>query len=177
MELAPILLFAYKRPDHTREVLESLARNAESKRSELHVFIDGPKKHDDIRKTGEVRSVVNSQQWCKKVSILSNENNQGVPAQVVANVTKFCKQYGRVIVLEDDLVLSPFFLSYMNKALDVYASEEKIMEVTGYMFAVKDLNRETGFMRGNCGWGWGTWHRAWQHYEPDGQKTHRKSKR
>jgi len=170
MELAPILLFAFKRPDHTRKVLESLAQNKEAKDSELHVFIDGPKENDDVRKIREVQSVINSQQWCKRVSISVNESNQGVPAQVVGNVKKFCDHYGRVIVLEDDLVLSSFFLSYMNKALEVYATQKRVMEVTGYMFPVKNLDRETGFMRGNCGWGWGTWHRAWKHYESDGQK-------
>jgi len=170
MKLAPIILFAYNRPNHTRRVLEAIASNAEAKDSELHVFIDGPREKKDIEKTAEVKSIVQSKLWCKEVYVNTSDKNYGTSSQIINGVTKFCKERGRAIILEDDIFISPFFLSYMNRALDVYANDERVMEVTGYMFPVKGLNKETGFMRGNCGWGWGTWDRAWRHFEPDGKK-------
>ena len=168
--MTPIILFAYNRPDHTRRVLESLERNPEARDSELYVFIDGSKdsKDDILRK--EMISLIISKKWCKKVHIKVSPRNFGISSQIINRVTQFCKERGRVIVLEDDTLLSPFFLSYMNKALDKYAAEEKIMAISGYMFPVGNLSTETGFMRGNCSWGWGTWDRAWKNFEPDAKK-------
>lgn len=170
MKLAPIVLFAFKRPNHTRQALESLSRNPEAKESELFVFIDGPKSSQDEEKIKEVEDIVKSHNWCKQVHVSVNARNQGVPFQVINTVTRFCAEYGKVIVLEDDLVLSPFFLAYMNEALEHFENQERVMEVSGYMYPVKKLSLAAGFIRGSFGWGWGTWQRAWKHFEPDGRK-------
>ncbi len=169
-KLAPIVLFAYKRPDHVRNVLESLTANAEAKSSELHVFIDGPKTEADQEKINAVKDVVKSRMWCQKVEIHASVENRGCPRQVIDTVTRFCAEHGRVIVLEDDLVLSSHFLNYMNAALERYSNEEKVMEISGYMYPIKSLNAESGFLRGSVGWGWATWARAWKYFEPSGTK-------
>ncbi|MCA9409543.1 MAG: glycosyltransferase family 2 protein [Candidatus Omnitrophica bacterium] len=170
MVKTPILLFAFKRPDHTLQVLQSLSKNKESQESDLFVFIDGPRSDEDIPGIEAVKKVVQSRKWCKTVNLQINSRNNGVPAQIIGNVTKFCKERGRVIVLEDDIVLSPFFLNYMNKALDAYANDDRVMEVSGYMYPIREVTVESGFIRGSCGWGWGTWRRAWEFFEPDGKK-------
>ncbi len=170
MSNAPILLFAYKRPEHTRRLLESLANNAEAAESELHIFIDGPKHADEKKEIEKVSVIAKSKLWCRKVSVYKNTQNQGVPQQVIGAVSKFCQKEGRAIILEDDLILSPYFLNHMNTTLKRYANEKKVMEVTGYIYPVEHLNVECGFMRGSCGWGWGTWERAWKLFEPDGKK-------
>lgn len=168
--LAPILLFAFKRPIHLKKCLESLAQNKEASCSQLHIFIDGPKKPEDIVNIEEVKRVASSRAWCGKVSVIANTQNRGVPRQVIGAVTEFCKIHGKVIVLEDDLVLSPYFLDFLNTSLDKYADEPRVMEVTGYMYPLQGLKMTSGFLRGGCGWGWGTWERAWRHFEPDGSK-------
>ena len=170
MKYAPIALFAYKRPEHIRRLLESLATNREAGGSELHVFIDGPKNAHDTPLIQKVKRVAESKQWCGKVLVYCNQHNKGAPSQVINTVTEFCEEKERIIVLEDDLVLSPYFLSFMNHALDIYADQEKVMEVTGYLYPVNRSFTQSGFMRGSCGWGWGTWQRAWKFFERDGAK-------
>lgn len=170
MKLAPIILFAFRRPDHTRQLLESLSRNSEAKGSHLFVFIDGPRSRQDEEKIKEVERIVKSRDWCGKVQVSVNTRNQGSPFQVITAVTRFCAEHGKVIVLEDDLVLSPFFLDYMNNALEYFENQEKVMEVTGYIYPVKNLSMPAGFIRGSLGWGWGTWQRAWKYFEADGRK-------
>jgi hypothetical protein len=170
MDRAPILFLGFKRPLHTRRVLESLARNREVQQSDLYAFVDGPKKKEDHEKVEEVIEIIKSSQWCANVHLHDSKENRGCPAQTIDAVSWLCREKGRVIVIEDDIVLSPHFLAYMNNALDRYASEERVMDVGGYMFPIRQLSAETGFLREGGGWGWGTWDRAWSAFEPDGRK-------
>lgn len=170
MKLIPIILFAFKRPNHTRQLLESLSKNSEAKDSELFVFIDGPNSCQDENKIEEVKDIVKSRNWCGRVHVSANSQNQRMPTQVITNVSRLCAEYGKVIVLEDDLVLSPFFLGYMNSALEYFENQEKVMEVSGYIYPIRSLSISTGFIRGSMGWGWGTWQRAWKHFESNGRK-------
>lgn len=168
MNLAPIAFFAYKRPEHTRRSLESLAKNHGAESSELFVFCDGIKKPEDKEAIQQVRNVVRSQQWCGKVHIIEREQNMGLAKSVIHGVTDLCGKYGRVIVLEDDLILSPFFLEYMNKALDFYEAESEIIQISGHMFPVKLTSaNDTVLLPFTTSWGWATWKRAWQHFDPE----------
>ncbi len=176
MNKAPILLLACKRPLHTKKVLESLYLNLESQESDLYAFVDCPKKKEDHRKFEEVIDVIKCKRWCKNVYLHESKKNRGCANQTIEAVSWLCKEKGRVIVLEDDILLSPFFLNYMNTALELYAKEEKVMDVGGYMFPIKKLSIETGFIREGGGWGWGTWERAWSTFERDGLKLLRQLK-
>jgi len=168
MSLAPIAFFAYKRPEHTRKSLESLAENHGAESSELFVFCDGIKKPEDKEAIQQVREIVKSQQWCRQVHIIEREKNMGLAKSVIHGVTDLCSKYGKVIVLEDDLVLSPFFLEYMNQSLDLYETESKVIQVSGYMFPVKlALDNDTFFLPFPTSWGWATWERAWKHFDPE----------
>ncbi|MDD5013954.1 MAG: glycosyltransferase family 2 protein [Atribacterota bacterium] len=170
MVTAPIAFFAYNRPEHTKRALESLSRNSEAQRSELFVFIDGPKTEQDKEKIEIVKSIIKSKEWCGKTSIYESKENHGCARQFIEGISWLCSTKGRIIVLEDDNLVSPFFLKFMNNALDIYATKEKVMDVTGYMYPVGCLNVESGFMRGGGDWGWATWQRAWTAFEPDGKK-------
>jgi len=163
---APIAFFAYKRPEHTKRALESLAQNIGAENSELYIFCDGPKSNSDYPKIAEVRGVVNSNQWCGTVNIVENNDNVGLANSVIAGVSELCKKYGRVIVLEDDLILSPFFLKYMNSALDVYQNDDEVMQISGYMFPVEGKgNGDTLFLPITTSWGWATWQNAWSIFD------------
>ena len=169
MSLAPIAFFAYKRPEHTRKSLESLAKNHGAESSELFVFCDGIKKPEDSEAIQQVRDVVKGQQWCGQVHIIEREQNMGLAKSVIHGVTDLCSKYGKVIVLEDDLILSPFFLEYMNQALDVYETDTQVIQISGHMFPVKFASSEEDciFLPFTTSWGWATWQRAWKHFDPE----------
>lgn len=173
--LSPIVFFAYSRPEHTRRSLQSLEANADAKNSILYIYCDGPKANagEEVRqRIKEVRKVARERQWCGQVEIIERETNAGLANSVIEGVTEITTKHGRCIVLEDDLVVSPFFLQYMNDALDEYVAEENVISIHGYTYPVGASLPETFFLRGADCWGWATWKRGWDLFEPDGAKLY-----
>lgn len=169
-KLAPIILFTYNRPWHTKQTLIALNQNKLANQSKLYIFSDGPKKNtsvQEIEKIKEVRTIISSQKWCKDVKIIERKENWGLAKNIVDGVTQIINQYGKVIVLEDDIVTSKGFLQYMNNSLKLYKDEASVMHISGYMLPIKGDLPETFFYNVTSCWGWGTWLRAWQHYQPD----------
>ena len=166
MTSTPIALFVYKRPHHTRKTLESLMANAEFSDSPLYVFCDGAKRKKDIPLVRETRELIRSYKL-ENATIIERQENMGLANSIITGVTELCNKYGRVIVVEDDLYLSPYFLKYMNTALDTYEEYDEVMHIAGYMFPVRVQLPETFFYRATSCWGWGTWKRAWDKFEPD----------
>jgi hypothetical protein len=167
MSEAPIAFFAYRRPWHTQQALESLARCEGAEQSDLYIFCDGPKRPEDLAAVEEVREIVKVRKWCGKVHVVEREENWGLAKSIIAGVTEIANKHGRVIVLEDDLVLSSQFLNFMNDALEIYNDIPKVMHISGYMFPAKDKLPETFFYRATSCWGWATWKRAWDKFSPD----------
>ncbi|HRY82206.1 MAG TPA: glycosyltransferase [Candidatus Moranbacteria bacterium] len=169
--LAPIVLFVYNRPWHTRKTLESLETNALAKESELFIFADGPKENasqEQLKKITETRKIIREKNWCNNVTIVEKDANMGLANSVIAGVTEIVNKFGKVIVLEDDLLISKNFLRYMNDALDRYENEEKVMQISGYMFPTKILTKNDAFfLPFTTSWGWGTWKRAWDCFDPE----------
>ena len=167
-ELAPIVLFTYNRPLHTRQTVEALRKNELAAESELIVFSDGPKNEEVRSKVEEVRKYLKTITGFKRLQIYENEKNCGLANSIIDGVTKVVTEFGRVIVLEDDLVTSPFFLRYMNEALNRYEKEDKVISIHGYVDPVKTFLPETFFIKGADCWGWATWKRGWNLFEKDG---------
>jgi len=171
--LAPIVFFAYNRPEHTRQVLESLSRNTLADQSSLFIFIDGPKPDasEEARAAiEEVKKVVKEKQWCKEVHVTASAVNKGLVKANVEGVTEIVNRFGKVIALEDDGLLSPGFLTYMNDALNFYADNPKVMHVSAYArpdFSPVKVETPTYFFYHTITWGWGTWKRAWDKFIPD----------
>src|SRR5262245_8311088 len=115
-EPAPIVFFAHKRPGHARQALESLAANPLAAQSRLHIFCDGPKTPDEEAAVTATRQVVRERHWCGEVHVVERAANMGLAASVIAGVTEVLRTSERVIVLEDDLILSPLFLDWINNA-------------------------------------------------------------
>lgn len=172
MDLAPIALFVYNRPSHTRKVIESLLLNPLARDSDLFVFADGAKNGSADGAVAEVRSLADELSGFRSVTVVARDRNWGLSRSVTDGVSYLCKEYGRTIVLEDDLVMAPQFLDYMNAALTAFAGEERVMHVSGYSFPVHDPARlpESFFYRAPSSWGWGTWQRAWRNFEPDARR-------
>src|SRR2546423_14535813 len=146
--LAPVSLFVYNRPWHLKQTLESLEKNFLSGQSVLYIYSDGPRADatpEQLQKIKEVRSLIRSKKWCKETYIIESETNKGLAKSIIEGVTELVNDFGKEIVLEDDLVLSPGFLKYMNEALTLYESEERVMHVSGYIFETSLKLPETLF--------------------------------
>lgn len=168
MQLSPIALFVYNRPKHTRQTVEALLLNSLAKDSDLYVFSDAPK-NDAVRTAvEEVRSYIKQVSGFKKVEIVERDSNWGLANSVIDGVSRLCDEFGKVVVLEDDLVVSPHFLEFMNSGLDRYEHDEKVMQIAGYMFPVDlKMHDDALFLPFISSWGWATWRRAWQHFDSE----------
>ncbi|MCX7386138.1 MAG: hypothetical protein NTX48_05680 [Planctomycetales bacterium] len=169
-QLAPIALFVYRRLQHARATVESLLQNPESQDSDLFIFCDAAKSADVGDAVAEVREFVQGISGFRSITIIERKENFGLSRNIIGGVTDVLSKAGRVIVVEDDLVSSPFFLRYMNDGLDVYADDSPVASIHGYVYPVDRPLPETFFLRGADCWGWATWTRAWQCFCADGQK-------
>lgn len=170
MKLAPICVIAFNRPLHLKKVIESLKLNPEAQSSDLYLFMDGARSPKDEQMVSEVRSYASTISGFKSVNLENRPKNMGLAASVIDGVTQVLKNHENIIVLEDDLVVSPHFLSYMNEALSLYENEEKVASIHGYIYPVKTKLPETFFILGADCWGWATWRRGWKIFEADGVK-------
>ena len=169
MICAPIALFVYNRPWHTRQTVEALAANMLASDTSLHVFSDAPKSETARQSVEAVRSYIRTISGFKSITIIERDTNFGLARSITDGVTSLCEQYGRVIVMEDDLVTSPYFLKFMNEGLDLYDSDERVISIHGYVYPVKATLPEMFFLRGADCWGWATWKRGWDLFESDGR--------
>lgn len=169
MNYAPVVLFVYNRPWHTRQTVEALLANAEAKDTDLYVFSDAAKNETVRKAVSEVRAYVRGITGFRSVKIVEREVNFGLARSIIEGVSQMCDQQGRVIVLEDDMVTSPYFLQFMNDGLQFYADDERVISITGYTYPVANELPETFFLRGADCWGWATWARGWDLFEEDGR--------
>jgi len=171
MSLSPIAIFVYNRPDHTKRTIEALKKNELAAISDLFVFSDGPKDNNLSRsQVAEVRQYLKTISGFKSVKIIERLENQGLAKSIIAGVTEIVNIFGRVIVLEDDMITSQYFLQYMNEALDFYNNDDRVISIHAYIYPIKEKLPETFFLRGADCWGWATWKRGWDLFESDGQK-------
>jgi hypothetical protein len=176
---APIIAFIYNRPAHTRRMLESLSTNILASESILYIFADGIKNdasENDKKLIRQTREIAKSRKWCKEVHIRESEINRGLADSIVAGVSEIVNEYGKVIVLEDDLILSEGFLKYMNDALHFYENKSEVMHISGYVYPIdaEKLAEQTFFYEQASCWGWATWKRAWQYFESDAESLAKK---
>jgi len=166
--LAPIALFVYNRPEHTRRTLNYLQKNLLADESRLFIFSDAAKTDNDKVKVEEVRQLVAEVTGFKSVKVILRKQNLGLANSIIGGVTQLVNEYGKVIVFEDDLLSSVYTLQYFNEALARYANEEKVMHIGAYMYPLTGKNLpQTFFFRAATSWGWATWARAWKDFEPD----------
>ena len=170
MKLAPIALFVYNRPHHTKTVVEALLGNDLAAESELFVFADGPRNPEASEAVNEVRRYIRGITGFRSVTVIERDVNLGCAQSIVSGVTEIVNRFGQVIVVEDDILTSPYFLKYMNEGLDCYRHNERVACIHGYIYPVKARLPETFFIRGADIWGWATWKRGWDLYEHDCEK-------
>jgi hypothetical protein len=174
MNFTPIVLFVYNRPIHTQMVLNGLAKNPESKHSILYVFCDGAKDNsspENIHNISMTRQIIQSENRFKEIVIEMHPKNLGLANSIIYGVNKVINRFEKVIVLEDDILPMIGFLKYMNTALNMYENNEDVgcIHAWNYCFSKNSIKDSTFFLKGADCWGWGTWKRAWDLFEENGQ--------
>lgn len=146
--------------------------NPRARSSILYIFCDGPKTAQDAAAVASVRAHLENLPATafQEIHILARQENLGLAPSIIEGVTRTLEKHDRVIVLEDDLLTASSFLDYMNEALEIYACDNAVFSVQGWCYPTKPAQDETYFLRGADCWGWATWRRAWQHFEPDSRK-------
>ena len=166
---APILLFVYNRPEHVRRNIQALLKNELAAESELFIYSDAAKDETSQAAVKEVRAFIRSIQGFKKITITERAENWGLARSIIDGVTTQINRYGRVIVLEDDLVVAPHFLQFMNDALETYRDEERVGHIQACDFTHDPSLPDTFLIKWTGSWGWATWDRAWKYFNPDGK--------
>ncbi len=166
---APILLFVFNRPDHVRRTVEALQRNTLAAESILYIYSDAARTPEQKDAVSEVRRYIYTINGFKEINIIEREENWGLAKSIIDGVTTRVKEYGRVIVLEDDLITAPYFLQFMNDALEAYKDEERVGHIQGCDFTQDPSLPDTFLIRWTGSWGWATWDRAWKYFNPDGK--------
>ena len=167
MKPAPIILFAYRRPDHAERSLAALAANPEARASNLIAFLDGPRDVQDQSDVEKTRCVLRSATGFASVRIVERQQNVGLAQNISQGLTEILEEQGKAIVVEDDLEVSPAFLRYMNDGLTLYNNDERVASIHGYVYPTGRTLPSSFFLRGADCWGWATWSRAWKHYDSD----------
>lgn len=169
ISLAPIVLFTHSRMWHTMQTVEALKKNEFSKESELFVYSDGAKNDMAIKQVAEVRKYLKKIDGFKKITIIERQTNWGLANSIIEGVTEVIKEYGKIIVLEDDMLTSPFFLRFMNQALYLFSENDRVISVHGWRFPTDEKLPEAFFLSGADCWGWSTWRRGWDLFNSNGQ--------
>ena len=169
--LAPIVLFVYNRPLHTQKVVEALLKNDEAKYSDLFVFSDAAKNEEAKEKVEQVRNYIKTISGFKSITIKEQAKNQGLAKSIIDGVTEVVNRFGKIIVLEDDIETSPYFLKFMNDALNFYENEKRVWCITGWNHPIDTNKLPNAFFSytASC-WGWGTWTDRWKHFDKNPDK-------
>ena len=175
-DYAPIAIFTFKRLHYLKILINSLKRNSISKHSDVFIFSDGWKCDSEREHVLNVRKYIVKISGFKKVLIILRPNNFGLSKNIIDGINYVLKKNKKIIVLEEDLELSKYFLNFINEGLKIYENEKKVASINGWFFPI-DHNKnvpENFFIRGADCWGWGTWKRAWIKFNPNGKELFNK---
>jgi hypothetical protein len=164
----PVAIFAYKRPLHLKRVVDSVRCNPEAVETDLFIFCDGAAHPDDESAVLQVRELAKAVNGFRSVTVVERETNYGLSRSITEGVGRICSEYGRTAVIEDDVLVSSCFLSWINVALDKYENEERVMSVGCYVYPTRVELPETFFLSLPDCWGWAVWQRSWLRYRSDG---------
>lgn len=166
MNLAPIVLFVYNRLWHVKQTISALKNNRDADKSDLFIYADGPKKKAETTEVNGVREYINNISGFRSVTITERKHNLGLANSIIQGVTEVVNAHGKVIVLEDDLDLSPDFLRFMNASLDYYRDDKRVMQISGHMFnTIIEAPTDAIFLPFTNSIGWATWRRAWDNFD------------
>ncbi len=158
--LAPIVIFAFNRPDALVRTLDALKKNPLFAESTTYIFIDGPRNDTDKEKINEVRKIAET----ATPNVVCAEKNKGVSVSIIQGFSQIVNKHGVAINIEDDVCPSPGFLTYMNRALEKYRDDERVFSISGYGLKIKkpkDYRGDVYLSVRSSSWGWATWADRW----------------
>ncbi len=167
MSLAPVIVFGYNREDHLKQTIDALGKNVGAKETDIFLFLDGFKGEEDQKKVETVQTYgksLTSDPRFRSITVFCAEYNRGLALSVIQGVSRVIERYGRVIVLEDDIISSQDYLSFMNDALNYYETEDSIWSISGYTFnliSLKNVQEDVYLGYRASSWGWATWKNRW----------------
>ena len=167
MSIAPIVLFVYNRPEHTAEVLRTLANCTHAKEVPLYIFSDAAKKTAAAKAVEKVRAIIEAPDWndyFQKVTVIKAEHNKGLAKSVITGVTQVINEHGCVIVVEDDNRVSKDFIDYMCRGLEFYRDNDKIGFIGAYKVPIEipaDYKYDVFLMGRGSSYSWATWKDRW----------------
>jgi hypothetical protein len=173
IQTAPIVYFAFNRPGHTQKTLQALSECRNAENTVLYIYIDGCNEgtsNQALKNINEVKIIAAQKKWCGEVYINIADKNKGLFSSIVQGVTETVNKHGKVIVVEDDVLVFPGFLNYMNNALELYENTPEVMHISAFSraeFAGLSPEASTYFFNQTSCWGWATWKRAWDKFVPD----------
>jgi len=167
--LAPIVVFTYNRPEHTQRTLNALLINPLANESDIIIYSDSARTANHNKAVDEVRSYLSEITGFRSIKVIHRDKNFGLAESIIQGVTEVLQQSEKVIVLEDDMVVSPYFLEYMNEALEKFFDDDRVISVHGYVYPVKIELPEAFFLTGADCWGWATWRRGWDLFNSEGK--------
>ena len=164
----PIAIFAFNRPDHLRRTLDALAANELAAESDVTIFCDGPRSDAEKGQTDAVCNVAKTAQGFASLAIVQRDKNLGCAASVIDGLTQMFKQHERLIVIEDDILTSPYTLRFLNEGLDFYATDKRIFNISAWsppptIFKIpSSYQHEIYAVPRFNGWGWASWRDRFQ---------------
>lgn len=175
-EMTPVIIFVYNRLEHTMRTINALSDNYGANETEVFIYSDGWRNNEDMKTVQSVRNYLYSLDKFKEIHIVERNMNMGLADNIIDGITSVINKYGKVIVVEDDIVTSKWFLQYMNEALIKYERENKVMAISGYLppFETEGLAQSFFSEVFEC-WGWGTWARCWNEFERNPEKLIRET--
>lgn len=164
---APIVIFAFNRPDKIQSCLKSLEKNVEFEKSEVTIFQDGPVNSFESKRYRETTKFLQEYANNKNIKFIKFDNNKGLQKSIIEGINYIFKTNSRIIVVEDDLIVSPYFLHFCNSYLEIYESEKEVSSIHGYSYPIKFNSKVPYFLAGADCWGWATWKDRWELFEQD----------
>jgi hypothetical protein len=172
--LAPVAIFGFNRPEHLLNCLRSLEANLEARDTDVYIFLDGPRSEVDTEAVKSTREVARERYKFKSITIAEQNTNLGLGKSIITGIDKVFETNKRLIVLEDDLIVSIYFLSFMNIALTKYEKEKKVGSIHAFNFNFEQPLDEPYFIRGGDCLGWATWSDRWEMFTPNSANTYEK---
>ena len=179
-KLPVIAFFVYNRPEHTQVTLNRLMKNISSKKYNIYIFSDGPKKLKDEINVNKVRNFINKIKYFNKIKIIKQKKNLGLSKSLKNALNYLFSFNDKVIILEDDIFTNKYFLNYMNDALNYFENKDYVGSVSGYSFTDQmpsDYKKNTYLGYRHSSWGWGTWKHVWNTINWDKKWINRQSKK
>lgn len=162
---APVVLFTYNRLQEVIHTIEALQKNTLAPESDLYIFSDYAKHKADIPKVAAVRDYLRTVNGFKSINIIERGKNYGLARSIIGGASDILGRYGRIIVLEDDIVTTANFLCYMNQALDFYEYKPTVFSISGHTITLQSLqtwHKDTYALLRPASWGWATWIDRWE---------------